>query len=77
MNFLVTDGVRMVASRRHKSLFFSGGPSKPEPGTPVPQLVIASEELSSEDGWRPVPEDTVVGVDQGMIFRRWTLDELL
>ncbi|MDF1562278.1 MAG: class II glutamine amidotransferase [Deltaproteobacteria bacterium] len=37
-------------------------------GTPVRHLLIASEPLSTENVWLPVPDDQVVGVDAGMIL---------
>ncbi|HYV48206.1 MAG TPA: class II glutamine amidotransferase, partial [Myxococcaceae bacterium] len=69
MNFMVTDGELLVATRCHRTLFFT--PPADE-GATVQQLVIASEELSSESHWREVAEGELVGVDGGMAFRRWT-----
>lgn len=77
MNFLVTDGRRMVATRRRRSLFFSaGGAIAPLPGTPVEELVIASEKIVPDAPWHEVPEDGLVGVDADLTFRRWSLAEL-
>lgn len=54
MNFLVTDGRRMVATRRGRTLFVAS-----EPGA----RFIASERLW--DGpWHEVPEEGVVGIDE-------------
>ncbi|HZH02330.1 MAG TPA: class II glutamine amidotransferase [Myxococcaceae bacterium] len=83
-NFLVGDGRLMVCTRRNRSLFFSEGlkrksPSAhraPENGTQLQQLVIASEELSSESHWHEVAEDTLVGVDADLRLYRWTLAEM-
>lgn len=55
MNFLVTDGRRMVATRRGRTLFLAS-----EPGA----RFIASEELWSEGNWKEIPEDGVVGIDE-------------
>jgi glutamine amidotransferase len=78
MSFLVTDGRVMVAARRHRSLYVSGGARLAlSPGDPVEQLTIASEKLTAGDGWHEVPEDGLVGVDQDLTFRRWSLAQLL
>ncbi|HEY8209837.1 MAG TPA: class II glutamine amidotransferase [Myxococcaceae bacterium] len=76
MNFMVTDGELLVASRCHRTLFFTEGRTGPHPapaeGATVEQLVIASEELSTESHWHEVAEGELVGVDGGMAFHRWT-----
>jgi len=81
MNFMVTDGELLVATRRHRTLFVSEGRARgegglshppPEDGARLTQLVIASEELSSESHWHQVAEDELVGVDGAMVFRRWS-----
>jgi predicted glutamine amidotransferase len=69
MNFMVTDGELLVASRCHRTLFVT---PPAEDGAKVPQLVIASEALSQEHDWWEVPEGGLVGVDGAMAFRRWT-----
>jgi predicted glutamine amidotransferase len=81
MNFLATDGDVMVATRRHRSLFFSESASRPAhappaPGTPLAQLIIASERLCGEDHWHEVPEDGVVGVSRDLVLHRWQLSDL-
>jgi predicted glutamine amidotransferase len=81
MNFLATDGDVMVATRRHRSLFFSESARRcaeepPEPGSRLQQLIIASERLCGEDHWHEVPEDGVVGVSHELVLHRWMLDEL-
>jgi glutamine amidotransferase len=57
MNFLVSDGHRMVATRRGRSLFTTS-----EPGA----RFIASERLWAEGEWHEVPEDGVVAVDRDL-----------
>jgi len=62
LNLAVTDGHRMVVSR------FSGG-SRDEPPNSLhvrtvdDSVLIASEALNDEPGWRDVPEDHLVIVD--------------
>ena len=75
MNFLVTDGRLMVASRHRRTLFFSerkglsAHPADPpRPGTALERLVIASEKLEAEHHWHEVPEDGIVGVDPSLRF---------
>jgi glutamine amidotransferase len=89
MNFLVTDGDVMVATRRHRTLFLSDtapetrrrprhshkGP--PPPGTQLEQFVVASEQLSGEDHWHPVDEEELVGVDGGLILHRWRVEDFV
>ena len=88
MNFLVTNGDVMVATRRNRTLFLSdtapetgkrphrehAGP--PRPGTRLEQFVLASEQLSGEDHWHPIGEDEIVGVDNGLVFHQWKVLEL-
>jgi predicted glutamine amidotransferase len=83
-NFLATDGQLMVTLRRHRTLFFSeqrkkthGPHEAPRNGSRLEQLVIASEELSGEDHWHEVPEDTLLGVDPDLRLYRWNLSDLL
>lgn len=84
MNFMVTDGKLLVASRRQRTLFFSEqqkhhkrGDPPPPPGTKLDQIVIASENLTREDHWHEVPEEELVGVDTELRLHRWTLQSLL
>jgi glutamine amidotransferase len=84
MNFLVTDGELMVATRRNRTLFFSEHKKKgqdpaepPRDGTRLSQIVIASEELSFEDHWHEIPEDGIIGVDRDMVLRHWKVNDLL
>ncbi|MFZ5469395.1 MAG: class II glutamine amidotransferase [Myxococcota bacterium] len=83
MNFAVTNGLWMVATRRRRSLFFSEWKKKadsphahPVFGSRVAQLVIASEKVSAEDHWYEVPEDGIVGVDERLVFRQWKTSDL-
>jgi glutamine amidotransferase len=85
LNFLLTDGKLMMASRLHRTLFFSDGtPAKaqgahlaPMPGAPLRQFVIASEELSPSARWHEVAPWEIVGVDAGLHFHRWQISDLL
>jgi predicted glutamine amidotransferase len=61
MNFLVTDGRRMAATRRGRTLFVAS-----EPGA----RFIASERLWDDDGWEEIPEDGVVGIDERLEVKR-------
>jgi glutamine amidotransferase len=80
MNFVVTNGQILLATRHEKSLFFAAGPSTdarpPESGTPLRQLVVASEQLSLKEPWFTVRPDEVVGVDAQMRFQRWEIGAL-
>jgi len=80
-NFLVSNGALMVATRRNRTLHFSALPSKtagapPGDGETVRQFVVASEELSGERHWLPVPEEALIGVTAELVLRTWTLDGL-
>jgi glutamine amidotransferase len=83
MNFLLTNGELLLATRREKTLFFaarteredSGWP--PEPGERLDELVIASEQLWLNQPWHTVGPDELVGVDADMTFQRWPLATLL
>lgn len=84
MNFMVTDGKLLVASRRQRTLFFSEqqkhhkfGDPPPKPGAVLDQIVIASENLTREDHWHEVPEEELIGVDGDLRLHRWTLQSLL
>lgn len=83
MNFLVTDGELMVATRRHRTLFYSEHKKKgadsaepPRDGMRLSQLVIASEELSFEDHWHELPEDGLLGLERDLTLRLWKLSDL-
>jgi len=84
MNFLVTNGEVMVATRRNRTLYLSDGQrsesckmERLQHGTQVEQLIIASEALcGNETAWNEVSEDEVVGVDSRLTLHRWRLSEL-
>ena len=84
MNFLVTNGEVMVASRRNRTLFLSDG-SRSTPyqaallqhGARLNQILIASEALcGNHTAWNEVSEDEVVGVDGQLVLHRWRISEL-
>ena len=84
MNFLISDGTLMAATRRRKTLFFSARSAEGSPapqmssiGTRLEQLVIASEELCGEPHWHPVPEDAVIAVDGELVLRLWQRSQLI
>lgn len=81
-NFLVSNGALMVATRRNRTLHFSGVSAQRDvsevhrDGALLQQFVVASEELSSERHWHPVPEEALIGVTPDLTLRTWTLDGL-
>ncbi len=84
MNFLVTNGDVMVATRRSRTLFISDG-SRSAPrqaelfqhGARLHQILIASEALcGNHTAWNEVAEDEVVGVDGQLVLHRWRVSEL-
>ncbi|MBZ4420129.1 class II glutamine amidotransferase [Myxococcus sp. RHSTA-1-4] len=83
MNFLVTNGEVMVASRRNRTLFVSTGPTTrntvtelPAVGTQVQRLIVASESLCGGPYWATVEEEDVIAVDARLVFHRWRVHEL-
>jgi len=84
MNFLVTNGAVMVASRRNRTLYLSDGrrtdssqTASLQHGAQVDQLLIASEALcGNHTAWTEVAENEVVGVDGGLTLHRWRLSDL-
>ncbi|ATB48640.1 class II glutamine amidotransferase [Corallococcus macrosporus] len=82
MNFLVSDGELMVATRRNRTLFVSLGgagtqaSTLPAPGTKLEQIVVASESLCGGPYWAPVAEEDVIGVDANLVFHHWRVPEL-
>ncbi len=88
MNFLVTNGDVMVATRRNRTLFLSDTAPEtgkrphrahsgaPAPGTQLEQFVLASEQLSGEDHWHLIDEENIVGVDNGLVLHRWQVRDL-
>ena len=84
MNFLVTDGDLLAATRRDRTLFFAaesaeGVPvrERPPSGTRLFALEIASEELQGPDVWHEVPQDGVIGIDRDLTFVETSLATLL
>lgn len=84
MNFMMTNGEILVASRRGRTLFFSERKRRdrhatvdaPKSGARLEQLVIASEELSGEDHWHELPEDSLIGTGPGLTLWLWSHGEL-
>ena len=84
MNFLVTDGDLLAATRRDRTLFFAaesaeGVPvrERPPTGTRLFALEVASEELQGPDVWHEVPQDGVIGIDRDLTFVETSLATLL
>jgi glutamine amidotransferase len=84
MNFLVTDGEVMVATRRHRTLYFSEGRrssacvggAQPQSGTQLEQLIIASEALcGNATAWHEVAHETMIGVDGDLTLHRWSVSD--
>lgn len=67
MNFLMTDGRVMVASRRHRPLHVVS-----QPGT----FLVASERLSNSLPWEEVPNHSLVGADEARVMHRWETEAL-
>lgn len=57
MNFLVSDGVRVFATRRDRSLYTLSRPDL---------AAIASAELLPDETWLEVPDDTLVFIDEAL-----------
>lgn len=84
MNFLVTNGEVMVATRRNRTLFITDGRrtganlgAPLRHGTRLDQLVIASEALcGNHTAWDVVSEEEIIGVDGQLVLHRWRLSEL-
>lgn len=68
MNFMVTDGVRMVATRRGRTLFHAKTPAA---------HFVASEVLWPENEWVEVPENAALLIDSSLEARAVALNELL
>lgn len=60
MNFLVSDGLRIFATRRDRSLFTLSRPDL---------AAIASAELLPDEAWREVPNDMLVTIDEQLRVR--------
>jgi glutamine amidotransferase len=84
MNFLVTNGEVMVATRRNRTLFLSDGrratschAAPLRHGTQLDQLLIASEALcGNHTAWTEVSEEEIIGVNGDLVLHRWRLSEL-
>ncbi len=57
MNFLVSDGARVFATRRDRSLFTLSRPDL---------AAIASAELLPDEKWQEVPDDTLITIDEAL-----------
>jgi glutamine amidotransferase len=84
MNFLVTDGDLLAATRRDRTLFFAAEATeavplreRPPSGTRLFALEVASEELQGPDLWHEVPQDGVIGIDRDLTFVETSLATLL
>jgi len=84
MNFLVTDGDLLAATRRDRTLFFAAEATeavplreRPASGTRLFALEVASEELQGPDLWHEVPQDGVIGIDRDLTFVETSLATLL
>ena len=84
LNFVVTNGEVMAASRRNRPLFFSEWKKKretphlePTSGTPLRQFIVSSEKTSSQDHWHEISQDEIVSVNQALVFHRGTLSQWL
>ncbi len=89
LNLIVTDGSRLVATRRGKELWWSTHKSRcpdrdacprlapvceaPSANGPVHHLLVASEPLGGPNVWQEVPEGGFVGVDESMRLSLGTL----
>jgi len=67
MNFMVTDGVRMVATRRGRTLFHAKASGA---------HFVASEALWPENEWLEVSENAVLLIDSSLEAREVALEEL-
>jgi glutamine amidotransferase len=84
MNFLVTNGEVMVATRRNRTLFISdgrrvtSGPQEPlRHGAQLDQLLIASEALcGNHTAWTEVSEEEIIGVNGDLVLQRWRISDL-
>lgn len=66
-NFVLSDGQRLVATRRGRTLFTHHGPTS---------VSIASERLWPSDDWVEVPEEGVVTVDAELNVQRYLVSHL-
>ena len=84
LNFLVSDGELMVATRRGRTLWMAteietGKPLRdwPQSSQRLHQFQVASEALGGPDAWLEVPNEGVVGVDSAVRFFAATVPALL
>ena len=63
MNFLVTDGKLMVATRRGRTLFIN------QTQLPIRSVSISSEQVSGSQEWVEIPEDSLVSIDAQLSVR--------
>lgn len=68
LNFVVSDGRRLVASRRGRPLFHGVDAA----GTQL----ISSEPLHEGPAWSELPEDSLIGLEESLTVRRWTCEAL-
>lgn len=64
MNFIVSDGKRLVATRRGRTLYTAQGNQT---------RFIASEHLWGDEAWQGVPEDGVITIDESLQLRQSTM----
>lgn len=64
MNFLVSDGQRIIATRRDRSLYVARSPQA---------AFIASERLLAHADWQEVGQDELVWIDEALSVRRTPL----
>jgi predicted glutamine amidotransferase len=82
-NFLVTNGRLLLATRRHRTLFYTERVrveecpvAQPCEGRQLHQIVVASEKLDADTHWYEVPEEHAIAVDSDLTFRQWPFDAL-
>lgn len=68
LNFLVSDGQRLFATRRGRTLY------RAEDGE---HRYIASERLWEGPAWVEVPEESVIAFDEEFTYHQWTVGSLL
>lgn len=80
LNFIVTNGAILAASRRNRPLFFSEWKKKkdtqhidPSQGMALRQLIVSSEKLSSADHWHDIAQNEIISVDEELVFSRMRL----
>jgi glutamine amidotransferase len=66
MNFIVSDGKRLVATRRGRTLFTAEAEHT---------RFIASEQLWGDEAWQCVPEDGVITIDESLQLRQSMLTD--